>query len=96
MLETVKENLKKKAIELAKKYGADDFEGAFGKVQVIHSKPAMTFDKKRARMFLTEDQYDKCFKRGAQKAPMVKFTPAKDAPPVPKKELMLPPDCMDF
>lgn len=70
--------LKKRATQLSLEHGVDDFTGPEGKVQVIVRKPPINFDKKKAKDFMTEDQYKSCLKPGKTPAPTVKFVPPKD------------------
>lgn len=69
--------LKERAIELAEKHGFDDFVSPEGKVQVIQTKARVTFDKKKARQWLTEEQFESCHKTGKTPAPTVKFVAPK-------------------
>jgi len=68
--------LKERATQLSLEHGIDDFTGDEGKVQVIVKTAPTTFDKKKARQYLTEEQYTSCLKQGKPPAPTVKFVPA--------------------
>ena len=69
--------LKARATEMSLEHGIDDFSSTDGKVQVIVKKPSATFDKKRAKGFMTDDQYKSCCGVGKVPAPTAKFVPPK-------------------
>lgn len=71
--------LKVKATKLSLEHGVDDFTGPQGKVQVIVTKPRVTFDKKKAKQYMTEAQFRSCHKTGKTPDPTVKFIPAEKA-----------------
>jgi hypothetical protein len=68
--------LKALATKMSLEHGVDDFVGPQGKVQVIVTKARETFNKKKARQYLTEAQYQSCIKLGKDPEPTVKFVPA--------------------
>lgn len=70
--------LKARAIEMAAEHQLDDLVGTQGKVQVIKKKASVTFDKKLAKTFMTEDQWGRCQKTGKEPDPAVKFVPPKE------------------
>ena len=69
--------LKEKATQMSLEHGIDDFSGPEGKVQVIVKKASVGFDKKKAKQYLTAEQYKACEKVGKTPAPTVKFVPPK-------------------
>jgi len=69
--------LKARATKLSLEHGVDDFSGPEGKVQVIVAKPRVTFDKKKAKQYMTEAQFKSCHKTGKTPDPTVKFVPAE-------------------
>lgn len=73
VLNARRSELKVKATKMSLEHGVDDFVGPQGKVQVIVKKASVSFDKKKAKQYLTEDQYKSCLKTGKVPDPTVKF-----------------------
>lgn len=71
-----RDELKERATRMSQEHKVDDFVGPEGKVQVIVKAAAQTFDKAKARQYLTEAQYKSCLKLGKAPDPSVKFVPA--------------------
>lgn len=71
-----RDELKERATKMSREHGVDDFTGPEGKVQVIVKAASQTFDKAKARQYLTEAQYESCLKLGKTPDPTVKFVPA--------------------